>query len=106
MKILFLMKIRVYIMVRMEIKKRKVFGSFSASSESCKTQIDAFGAIVTLSTLYPGLRALFRSTLALEETSPDALRTLWSRTDAFGSVEDLVFPRDFAPFRAGTPHLM
>ncbi|KAJ7067472.1 hypothetical protein C8F01DRAFT_1121385 [Mycena amicta] len=72
---------------------------YAFPEESFKTQIDAFRGIVTLSTLYPGLRVLFLSFVA-PDTPPDPtegfFRRLWARDDAFGQAEDFLFHLQFA----------
>ncbi|KAF7312758.1 Kinase-like protein [Mycena indigotica] len=71
---------------------------YALPSESSQTQIHAFQAIITLSTLYPGLRLSFVSILSPEtqnKISEDFIRKLWKRDDVFGQAQDFVFYLQF-----------
>ncbi|KAF7365847.1 High osmolarity signaling protein SHO1 [Mycena venus] len=69
---------------------------YTLRTESANTQHQAFKDIVELSTLFPGLRALFLRTKCLEAPiSIDTLSALWNRSTRC-SDEDWTFWKNFA----------
>ncbi|KAJ7048150.1 hypothetical protein C8F01DRAFT_157602 [Mycena amicta] len=66
---------------------------YALPSESALTQIDAFEAIMVLTTRYPGLRAVFLSSKQLEfkDLTKETLINIWCRGDLFGQTPDFVW---------------
>jgi hypothetical protein len=70
-----------------------------SSSESSKTQIDAFKSIVMLVTCYPGFRPIFMNSPPFRchtELSDEDVLVIWKRSDLLGETEDFVLHLHFA----------